>query len=140
MISNYQANDFLKRLIGQAGGNEGAVVYLALSTSEPSAAGGGVAEPSAAVNYARTLVVRKAGNGGEALEIFAEPVNGSTHNVKQISFNKATGAWGTLRYAALMDAKLGGNLLWYGELIDPIAPVADEVAIIEANNLTLTIT
>ncbi|KYH35824.1 hypothetical protein CLTEP_02170 [Clostridium tepidiprofundi DSM 19306] len=75
-------------------------VYLALFKSNPETNSGEVTGRG----YERKLVT------------FNSPINGETTNSISVEFDIAQNAWGTITYAALYDAKVGGNLLFYGPL------------------------
>lgn len=56
--------------------------------------------------YARTAVTFVASSGG------------ATDNNADVTFPSASGGnWGIVRYAAVMDASTGGNVLYYGQLL-----------------------
>lgn len=80
-------------------------IYLALFTTAPTDAGGGV-EVSGG-SYARQVVT------------FVAPTGGTTSNSASVLFPTATANWGTVTSFALMDALVGGNMLYYANLNAP---------------------
>jgi hypothetical protein len=91
--------------------------YLALSTANPLVSGAGMAEP-VGNGYAR--VVTAAGD-------WNTPSSGAVNNANAFNFPAATGAWGTITYFALMDALTAGNMLAYGQCLDPSGNVTTKV-------------
>lgn len=77
-------------------------IYLALFTTAPTDAGGGV-EVSGG-SYARQTVT------------FVAPTGGTTSNSATVLFPTATAAWGIVTSFALMDALVGGNMLYFANL------------------------
>lgn len=87
-----------------------AAVYVALYTTAPTDAGGGVEVSGGA--YARQAAT------------FAAPVAGVTSNSATVAFPVATAGWGTVTSFGIFDAPTGGNLLYWGTL-----DVSEEVGI-----------
>ncbi|MEB0057305.1 hypothetical protein [Variovorax sp. LG9.2] len=79
-------------------------VYLALSTTTPTAGTGASATEPAGSAYARVAVPAASWN---------TTANGTTTNNAAIAFPAATGAWGTVTYAVGYDAASAGNVLFY---------------------------
>lgn len=60
------------------------------------------------------------GGGYARLPItFSAPSNGFTANTNQLIFPVATSAWGTVTHFGILDSGAAGNLLYYGQLIQP---------------------
>ncbi len=91
--------------------------YLAVSTANPLNTGAGLAEP---VGYGYARIATNAASWNNAAA-------GSITNAIALSFPGATGAWGTITYYALMDALTGGNMLAYGQCLDPNGVVTSKV-------------
>lgn len=94
----------------------GSSVYLGLSSTEPTAAGTNITEPSGN-GYARVLV----GNTSQTLtSLFGDPSNGTITNKDIIYFPEATGSWGdTLTHYVLYTSATGTGssyVLAYGQL------------------------
>lgn len=100
-------------------------VYLALFTSAPSDAGGGVEVTGA--GYARQSITFGAASGG------------SISNTGAVSFTAVGGDFGTVTHVAIMDASTAGNMLAWDDITS--APVTDGDTInfaIGAITVTLT--
>lgn len=147
MLSYYAANKILQAITGKGSssssyGATGSVViasraYLALSSTEPNASGGGVTEPSTSVGYQRKLI----GNAiaGEYGSLLADPVDGTITNNQEIHFNEATSAWGTQSYVCIYDAETGGNLIAWGTLSTSISPTANTVPVIKTSGFVISV-
>lgn len=147
MLSYYTSDKILKAITGKGKqGNSaydsGSVTitvraYLALSSTEPNASGGGVTEPLASAGYQRKLI----GNAqaGEYGSLLGEPTNGSITNNDEIHFNEAISNWGTQQYVCIFDEPTGGNLIAWGSLTTNITPTANTVPVIRANGFVITI-
>lgn len=79
-----------------------ASIWVALFTTAPTEAGGGV--EVAGGGYARQQV------------LWAVPAAGATSNTADVTFPVATANWGVVTSFALMDAIVGGNCLYYANL------------------------
>lgn len=77
-------------------------IYVALFTTSPTVAGGGV----------------EVSGGGYVRQgcTWAPTVNGATTNTSPVIFPVATANWGTVVAFGLYDAGLGGNLLYFAPL------------------------
>ena len=134
MLTDYIVNEFLKRLGGLLA-NQGSC-YIGLSSTEPNVAGGGITEP-VGNGYARALFgTNNSSYGTNHAEIND---NKELTNKDIIYFGEATGNWGTLTHYCLFSAATGGNLLAYGALTSPIAPVNGTVPLIRAGEIKITL-
>lgn len=88
-----------------------AVLYLALFTTAPTAAGPGTEVLGGA--YARQSITWSL--DGTAAAITAKTVDNAV-NAAILTFPNATVAWGRVTHWAVMDALSGGNLFYYGEV------------------------
>jgi hypothetical protein len=104
-FSDYLENKVLDHLFGK-GTLTSPTVYVALSLADPGESGSGLSEPAGG-SYAR--VTTTAANWNAA-------VAGLTDNAAALVFPTATGNWGTITHAALMDNPTSGNVLLSGEL------------------------
>lgn len=105
-------NKLLDATHGKASYTAPATVYVGLSTTTPTAAGGNVTEPSGGA-YAR--VAMPAASWGSAS-------NGTITNTAAINFPTATAAWGTVVSVVVFDAASGGNLLWFASQPSQVVP------------------
>lgn len=115
--SKYVADNYLSWLKGTAYPAAPANTYVALYTTAPTARDGtgGVEVSTSGTAYARQAIastawgaVATSGSGTTALEQIL--------NSNAVSFATATGNWGTVVGAGLLDAASGGNLLDYADL------------------------
>jgi hypothetical protein len=104
-FSNHWENMILDHLFGK-GNYAPPVIYVALSTSDPTDSGTGLSEPS--------------GNGYHRVQTaeadWNVAVGGLLDNATAITFDVATGDWGTVTHFALFDTVSGGNMLAHGAL------------------------
>ena len=56
------------------------------------------------------------GSYARQLACLSAPSDGASSNGADITFPQATADWGTIKYAALMDASSGGNILKWSQL------------------------
>lgn len=98
----YLDNNFINVALRNTAFTPPTPIYVALFTTAPTAAGGGVEVTGG--SYARQTVV------------FAAPTNGQTSNNADVLFPVATANWGIVKAFALMDAASGGNMLYFGNL------------------------
>lgn len=84
-----------------------ATLYVALSSTTPTAAGGNVTEPSGGA-YARVAVTNNNTN-------FPSAASRAKSNGATITFPTATVSWGVLTHAVLYDASSGGNAIAYAQ-------------------------
>lgn len=101
--------------------------YIGLSTTEPTATGTNVSEPSTSAGYGRVL-----------LENLSTPTNGVVTNTANINFEESTSSWGTITHFVIYDAEIGGNLLMYGALSTPRVVEAATVMTIRQDYLRLS--
>ena len=106
-------------------------VYVALFTTNPTAAGTGT--EVSGNGYARTAVT------------FGSPVSGGSggrqvSNSAAVNFPSATGSWGTVGYYALFDASTGGNMLYFNALPTSLAVTSGMQLQFQAGALTVTLT
>lgn len=102
-------NELLDHVFGGAAYSAPATVYLAASTSTPTAAGANVTEP-AGNGYARKAVTANSTN-------FPAASGGALSNGVAMAFATATGgAWGLITHIAIYDAATDGTFLGYGAL------------------------
>lgn len=100
--SYYLANVNLNANLRDTPQTPAAVIYVALYTVMPTAAGGGT-EVSGG-SYARSIAT------------FASPVNGALSNDAEVLFPTASADWGTIVGYAYHDAVGAGNMLYFAAL------------------------
>ena len=121
-ISDYLENELLDHVMGVGAYTPPSTVYIGLSTADPTDDASGLAEPSGN-NYAR-----------ESLS-FNAAASRKVENASQITFNQASGAWGTITHYALFDALSGGNMLAHGSLSTPKEVVSGNTPSIAAQEV-----
>jgi hypothetical protein len=127
--SNYLENEVLDHVLGNAAYIAPATVYLALYTTAPTDAGGGV--EVSAPSYARKALTNNATNWPAA-------VGGVKSNGVDIVFDTAEEPWGTIVAFGIFDAATLGNLLYWGDLTVSRAIDAGDAAFFRAGQLTIT--
>jgi hypothetical protein len=107
-FTQYTCDKFLDELFGKTDFTAPTTIYVALSTTTPTATGTNVTEPSGSA-YARVSVTNNTTN-------FPSASAGSKSNGTTITFTTATGSWGTVTYFVLYDASTSGNCIGFGAL------------------------
>lgn len=121
------ANKVLDHLLKNTAYTQPSNIYIAASTADPTDAGSGLAEPSGN-GYARKL-----NNTWDA------PSASHTQNTGAITFDTATGTWGTITHMAIMDASSAGNMLFYSTLGASQAIEIDDILEFEAGDIDVTL-
>ncbi|MHC4435726.1 MAG: phage tail fiber protein [Planctomycetota bacterium] len=127
-FSNYWENKILDHIFGK-GSYTPPTIYVGLSTADPTDPGSGLAEPSGN-GYARVQTSAPDWNTAS---------NGSLDNSSDISFNQATGNWGTITHFALFDAATAGNMLAHGDLSQSKSINESDTARFEAGDLDISL-
>lgn len=108
--SDYLENKILDHQLGGPDYVRPATVYIALFTTAPTDAGGGVEVTGG--SYQRVTVTNNATN-------FPAAVAGSKSNGTAITFVTPSASWGLITHFGIFDAISGGNLLRWGALTVP---------------------
>ena len=124
-FSNYLANKLISATVRKLAYTTPAQPYVALYTTDPTKDNTGteVSEPT----YTRLPVTMK------------NPVAGFSENENEMEWAIATTVWGTLTHVGIMDAEVGGNLLYFAELIEPKNISVGDQFQITPDNLKLTL-
>lgn len=129
-LANYAENALLNHLVGTAY-TAPATVYLALCTSDPTdaATGASMNEVSNSNAYARKAIT------------FAAAASRAIAQTGAVTFDQATGSWGTVTHYAIVDsATYGeGNVLAHGSFSSSFAPVNGSTPSIASGQVTITI-
>lgn len=129
-LTTFGDNGFLNHLLGTAF-SPAATMYLALCTSDPGqgATGASMNEVSNANNYTRKSIAFSAASSRAVAQ------NGA------VTFNQASGSWGTVTHWAIVDnATYGsGNVLATGAFSSSFAPVAGNTPSVASGQVTVTI-
>lgn len=102
MKSTTERNKMLDLRYGGGTYTKPASIFVALTTTEPTAAGGGT--EASYTGYSRIEVVNNAAN-------FPNAANGQKTNAAAITFGVAGTAGGTIVGVKIFDALTGGNML-----------------------------
>lgn len=127
-LSNYAEQALLDHLFNLASFTQ-PTLYMGVSTADPGEDGSGIAEPSGN-NYSR--VATSSADWSRT---------GSTvENIAEIAFPEATGNWGTLTHAVLMDADTGGNVIAYAALTSGgVSITANDTLRFPVGDVTMTL-
>ena len=124
-FSNDLANKLINATVRKLAYTTPAQPYVALYTTDPTKDNTGT--EVSGVTYYRLPVTMK------------NPVAGFSENENEMEWAVATTVWGTITHVGIMDAAVGGNLLYFAELIEPKnITVGDQFQIIP-DNLKLTL-
>lgn len=112
-ISESMAQAILNRIYRDATSTDirPAAIYLALSRADPLPDGSALDEPTGN-GYARVSLPQS----GTLWSDPASSPKGQIHNLVEVAFPAATGAWGTITHIAVIDN--GDNTVWQGPLED----------------------
>ena len=124
-LSDYLEDKLVDHVHGNTAYSPVATVYLALSTTTVNDAGS-VTEPSGN-GYARKAVT------------FGAAASRAISNSAQVTYDQATGDWGTQTDWAIFDALSGGNMLAYGTLAAPKAVVSGNIPSVAVGEVTITV-
>jgi hypothetical protein len=94
-------------------------------------------------SYTADTVVSPSAGGvfgyAKSLPNWQPSIDGKIYNGKQVVFGPATADWGTLRYWFMSDAATGGNVIAFGEFIDPINIILGDSITIPTNGVTFSV-
>jgi hypothetical protein len=128
-VSNYLAVALLNEVFRNTAYTQPTVVYVALYTSNPTAADSGT-EVSGG-SYSRQSVT------------FSAPVVDSgkqtIRNNAEVVFPIATADWGAITHVGIRDASTTGNLLYYGALTNQRTVLSGDRIRIQTDSLALTL-
>lgn len=115
-MTNYLEGQLIAHVFRTSSFSKPGALAIALSTSaalDDTVTGAAMSEVANSNNYARVLA-------SPSDSTWAAPVgnNGRTSNVNQITFNQASGSWGTVQAVVITDSSTygAGNALFYGNL------------------------
>jgi len=128
-VSDYLATALLNQVFRNQNFTRPTTVYLALYTSNPTAADTGT---------------EVSGGGYQRMQItFSAPVteNGkkTIKNSSDIVYPMATANWGTISHVGIRDAATGGNLLYYGAVDNPRSIQTNDILKFPAGSLALNL-
>ena len=124
-ISNYLENALINGTLRATTFTAPTTIYIGLFTSDPTDAGSGT-EVSGG-SYARKSVT------------FAAPSDGASASNADVTFDQATGNWGTITHIGLFDALTTGNLLYHTALDVTKLIQINDIFKINSGSLTVTL-
>jgi hypothetical protein len=130
-FADFLENELLDHVFSAAAYTAPANLYIGLSTTAPSDAGGNITEPATGA-YARVTLANNATN-------FPAASAGTKRNGVAINFPTATADWGTISHFFIADAITGGNILAWGALSAAKAIANGDKAYFNANDITITL-
>ncbi len=105
-FTNFLEHAVLDYVFGLTSYVPSGTLYVGLSTTTPTEAGGNFTEPAS--GYARVAVTNNKTNWSTATQ---NGTSGEIHNRTTITFPTSSGNWGTITHAGLFDHSGAGNLL-----------------------------
>lgn len=127
-ISNYLENQWLNHVLKGTAFTQPSNIYLALSTADPLDDASGFAEPTGN-NYGRVLINTS----------FAAAANRAVTTDADITYNQASGSWGTITHWAIYDNTSGGNMLAHGQFSVSKVVGTGVTPKVTSGNLTITV-
>lgn len=125
IMSNYIEDALLNHLLRNTAHTPTGNVYLALYSVEPGESGGGT---------------ELSGGGYTRMQCPSFTIEGSSAtNSAEIQFPIATSNWSAPMYMGIIDASSGGNLLFYGELTNPVTVNANDTFKISTGSLVIAL-
>ncbi len=124
-MSNYLENALINATLRATTFTSPTTVYVGLYTSDPTDANSGT-EVSGG-SYARKSAT------------FGAPSNGVSTTSADITFDQATGSWGTVTHIGILDALTSGNLLYHTALDVSKTIDTGDIFKIASGNLTVTL-
>jgi hypothetical protein len=108
--SDYLENGLLNHIFnGASMTSPGATLYVSAHTAAVADDGSGAEVSTSGTAYAREAVTKNTTN-------FPTTSTGTISNGTAITFDVATGNWGTVTSIGIWDAITAGNLLYWGDL------------------------
>lgn len=124
--SDYTENKVLDHALATAAWTAPTNVYVGLHTSSPADDASGTGEISGN-NYSRK----------EAS--FASATGGSASTSATITFDAASGTWGTISHIGIYDASSAGNLLFHGAVTTSKTIESGDTFQISSGNLSISL-
>lgn len=124
-MSNYLEDALINATLRNTTYTSPTTVYVGLYTTDPGE--GNTGTEVSGNGYARKAVT------------FGAPSNGASTNSADVTFDQATGSWGTIGYIGILDSLTGGNLLYYTALTTSKTVDTDDIFQISTGNLSVTL-
>ena len=123
-LSNYAENEMLDHMLGTGSFTAPSNVFLSLWTSDPTDAGSGT-------ELSGSGYVRKDINFGAAS-------SGVATSSGVVTFDTASGSWGSVTHIGIHDAVSSGNLLFHGALTASKTIASGDIMQIADGAITIT--
>lgn len=130
-FADYLEDKVLDHVFGETSFNAADDLYVGLSTTTVSDAGGNITEPSGGA-YARVGI-------SNDKTTWTTSSGGSISNAITITFVAATSAWGTITDFFLSDSSAAGNIYGYGVLGVSKAVSSGDTVQINPSGLTISL-
>ena len=131
VVSTYLADAIINHTLRNSSlATPGSSIYLALYTDATAQDDDDSGTEVSGGAYTRMNI---SGSG------WSTPSSGSVTNTFQVTYPRASGTWGNIRYVGIMDAITGGNLLFWGQFNSDKTITEFDTFYIEAEDLTLTL-
>lgn len=130
--SNYLENKVLDHVLRVASYTQPSGLWLALFTNSSG---------NAATNLeAGTLTDEVSGGSyGRKTVAFAAASSGTSATNATVTFDAASGNWGTITHVAIMDAATSGNVLFWGAVTTPKTIETGDTFQVSSGNLTVSL-
>jgi hypothetical protein len=130
--SNYLENKVLDHTLRNTAFSQPSALYLAVfkNTSGNAATNleaGTLTDEISGNNYIRKSIAFNAASGG------------TSASTATVTFDAATGDWGTVTHIAIMDAETSGNVLYWGALTTSKLIESGDTLQFVANNITISL-
>jgi hypothetical protein len=123
-MSNYLENALINGTLRATTYTAPTTVYVSLHSADPGDGGGNEISGG---SYARKAVT------------FGAPSDGVSTNSADVTFDQATGSWGTITHIGIQDALTSGNLLYHTPLTTSKTIDTDDVFRIVSGQLSVTL-
>lgn len=130
--SNYLENKVLDHVLRNTAYSQPSGLWLGLFTNTSG---------NAATNLeAGTLTDEVSGNGYARKTVaFAAASGGTTASSATVTFDAATGNWGSITHVAVMDAETAGNVLFWGAVTSAKTIESGDQFQVSSGNLTISL-
>jgi hypothetical protein len=130
-FADYAENIVLDHVFGKTTFTAGANLYVGLSTTTITDAGGNITEPSGGA-YARVTIANNK-------TTWTTASGGSISNAITITFASATSAWGTVTDMFISDSSSAGNIYVYDDLTTSKAVTSGDTVQFNPGDLTINL-
>ena len=130
--SDYLENAVLNHVLKNTAFTQPTNLYVGLFTNTST---------NAAANLEAGTLTDEVSGGSYARKTiaFSAAAGGSANNSGTVTFDAATGNWGTITHVAVMDQLSGGNVLFYGAVTTSKTIEIGDTFQISASNLTISL-